>query len=93
MVLARCDGAPAGAGLFTPPHEGLAEIAAVGVIPEYRRRGIASAVGAALTRAVFAAGAMPYLQTETKNEQRLYGRLGYRAIGELIATSLPRQDA
>jgi hypothetical protein len=46
-----------------------------------------------LTRAVFAAGAMPYLQTETKNEQRLYGQLGYRAIGELTATSLPRQDA
>jgi predicted GNAT family acetyltransferase len=58
------------------------------VIPEHRRRGIASAVGAALTRAVFAAGAIPYLQTETRNEQRLYGRLGYRAIGELIAASL-----
>jgi ribosomal protein S18 acetylase RimI-like enzyme len=88
VMLARREGAPAGAGLFTPPHDGLAEIAAIGVIPEHRRRGIASAVGAALTRAVFAAGVIPYLQTETRNEQRLYGRLGYRAIGELTAISL-----
>ena len=88
VVLSRCDGVPAGAGLFTPPRDGLAEIAAVGVVPQFRQRGIASAMGAELTRAVFAAGATPYLQTETTNEQRLYGKLGYRTVGELIAIGL-----
>lgn len=90
VVLARCEGAPAGAGLFTPPGGGLAEIAAVAVLPEYRRRGVATAVGADLSRRVLDAGATPYLQTETDNEQRLYGRLGYSTVGELVAISLPR---
>lgn len=88
VVLARCAGKPAGAGLYTPPRDGLAEIAAVGVLPEYRRRGIASAIGADLSRRVLDAGATPYLQTETRNEQRLYGRLGYATVGELVAISL-----
>lgn len=89
VVLARHAGTPAGAGLHTPPRAGLAQIAAVAVLPEYRRRGIASSVGAELSRRVLAAGAAPYLETETQNEQRLYARLGYSAIGELIAISLP----
>jgi ribosomal protein S18 acetylase RimI-like enzyme len=93
VVLARCEGAPAGAGLFTPPGDGLAEIAAVAVLPEYRRRGIASMVGADLSGRVLDRGATPYLQTESDNEQRLYGRLGYSTVGELIAISLsPRVD-
>jgi ribosomal protein S18 acetylase RimI-like enzyme len=88
VILALCGGAPAGGGLATPPRDGLAELAGVGVIPGYQGRGIASALVAALTRSVFAVGTTPYLQTETTNEQRLYGRLGYRTIGELTATSL-----
>ena len=87
VALARWDGVPAGTGLFTSPRHGLVEIAAVGVLPAYRRRGIASAVTAALTSAAFAAGATPYLQTETANERRLYARLGYHTVGELIAIS------
>lgn len=90
VVLARLDGKPAGAGLFTPPSGGLTEIAAVGVLPEFRRRGIASAVGTALTEGAFAAGLRPFLQTETENEGRLYGRLGYRRIGAVVAMSLPK---
>lgn len=92
VVLARFGGAPAGAGLYTPPCGGLAEIGAVAVLPEYRRRGLASVVSADLSRRVFAAGVVPYLQTETHNEDRLYGRLGYSTVGELMTVSLPRQN-
>jgi len=88
VVLASVDGVPAGAGLFTPARDGLCEIAAVGVLPEFRRRGIASAMVAQLSRSVFAIGATPYLQTESENEQRLYARLGYRTVGELVAIGL-----
>ncbi len=91
VVLARCESEPAGAGLFTPPSDGLAEIAAVAVLPEYRRRGIASAVGADLSQRAFAAGVTPYRQTETHNENRLYGRLGCSTVGELVALSLSQQ--
>lgn len=88
MVLATVDGTPAGAGMFTVPKLGMAEIAGVAVLPEFRRRHIASLVGVELTRRAFAAGARPYLQCETENEGRLYGRIGYRNVGELVTASL-----
>ena len=89
MVLARYLGTAVGAGVFTPPKYNLAEIAGIGVLAAYRRRHIASAMVGALTEAVFATGATPYLQTETINEKRLYGCLGYMTVGHLTATSLP----
>lgn len=89
VVLAWLDDVVAGAGLFAAPSHGLAEIAAVAVLPEFRRRGVASAVVSELSRAVFDAGATPYLQTENENEQRLYGRLGYRTVGSLAVLCLP----
>lgn len=81
--------ARAGSGLFTAPAHGLSEIAAVGVLPRYRRQRIATVIGTVLSRAVIACGATPDLQTETTNEHRLYGKLGYRAVGELVVRSLP----
>lgn len=80
---------PVGAGLFTVPAGGLTEIAAVGVVEEYRWLGIAAATAYRLTRAALDAGAVPYLQAEGEAEQRIYGRLGYRTIGALTAISRP----
>ena len=88
VVLARCFGVPVGAGSFTPPKYELAEIVGVGVLAAYRRRHVATATVGALTEAVFATGATPYLQTETVNEDRLYGSLGYVTVGHLTAKSL-----
>jgi ribosomal protein S18 acetylase RimI-like enzyme len=87
VLLALRDGEPAGAVLALAPNDRLSEIAAVGVAPEHQRRGIASTLVAEASRAVLTSGSWPYLQTETANEQRLYGRLGYERIGSLIATS------
>ena len=67
----------------------LAEIVGVGVLAAYLRRHVASATAAALTEAVFTTGAIPYLQTETVNEERVYGSFGYMTVGHLTAKSLP----
>jgi ribosomal protein S18 acetylase RimI-like enzyme len=88
MVVGTLDGVSAGAGLFTVPKFGMTEIAAVAVLTEFRRRHVASTMGADLTARAFALGLRPFLQCETANESRLYGKLGYRTVGELVTMSL-----
>lgn len=78
---------PAGAGLYTGPQFGLVQLAAVGVLPEFRRRRIASGVTAELTRLALADGHAPYLEAESENEKHVYEPLGYHAIGEMITIS------
>ena len=87
-VLATIDGKPAGAGLYTEPRLGMAEVVGIAVAPEFRRRHLASLITADLTKRAFAAGLQPYLQCETENEGRLYGRVGYRNVGQLVTASL-----
>lgn len=88
VLLARFAGEPAGAGLSVPARYGLAEVAAIGVLEPFRGKGIASALSAEASRWVFNQGATPYLQCETSNEERVYGRIGYTTVGELLAISL-----
>ena len=76
-----------GSGVYTSPQRGLAEIAAVGVFPGYRRRGIATAVSHRLTVAALDAGAAPFLQADGEPEQRMYARIGYRTLGELTLST------
>jgi len=40
-----------------------------------------------LTEAALAAGVVPYLQAEGYAEQRIYARLGYHLVGELVTAS------
>jgi ribosomal protein S18 acetylase RimI-like enzyme len=77
-----------GAGIATPQRRGWCEIAALGVLAEFRLRGIASAVTSELTRAVLAAGHRPFLQAEER-EVSLYQRLGYERVGEVVFAELP----
>lgn len=92
VMCAHYDGAVIGAGLFTAPQRGLAEVAAVGVLPEFRRRGVALALTAQLSSTALSRGARPFLQTESMNEQRLYGRIGYTRVGELATASLTERQ-
>ena len=91
VVLARHRGIPAGGGAFSPPRDGLSLLWGVGVLAEYRRRGIAAAVGELLTRNAHTAGVMPFLEVEGPAERRLYERIGYRQIGVLTTISLPER--
>ncbi|MBC3993091.1 GNAT family N-acetyltransferase [Streptomyces sp. AC563] len=73
-----------------------AGFAAVEVAPEYRRRGLATAVMAALSRAALAEGASAaYLQVEADNARAhaLYDGLGFRPHHPYHYFRAPRDDA
>jgi ribosomal protein S18 acetylase RimI-like enzyme len=84
VAATSADGAVVSAGVLGTPQGGRAEIYAVATAATHRRRGLASAVVAALSTVALDNGLTPYLQCEGPAEQRMYERLGYRAVGELI---------
>ncbi len=80
---------PAGAGVRDAPLDNVAELAGVGVRPAFRRRGIAGAVTARLTHDAFAAGvAAVFLMAAHAEEQRIYSRVGFSAVSEVLHISL-----
>ena len=96
VVLARDagTGAAVGGGLVTAPVDGVSELAAVGVIESHRRRGIASAVTAALTTAAHERGAQTvWLEPAGEREQAIYERAGFRADGAKLWISMPASTA
>ncbi|MFE0421944.1 GNAT family N-acetyltransferase [Streptomyces sp. NPDC058953] len=83
-------GGCAGAGSCSPPAEGTSELAGVGTRPEFRGRGLAGAVTAALTAAAFAKGAgSVWLEAGGDGSRRVYERVGYRAAGTRLYMRLP----
>ncbi|WP_035855220.1 GNAT family N-acetyltransferase [Cryptosporangium arvum] len=83
------DGTCAGAAGCSAPAEGTAELAGVGTRPEYRGRGIAASVTAALTEAAFGAGAdSVWLEYGGEGSRRVYERVGYRVAGRRLYLSL-----
>lgn len=101
VALARdaTSGEPAGSGLCTAPHEGVSELAAVGVRKPFRRRGIAAALTALLTRHGESVGiTTPFLTPEDEATERIYRRAGYTRSTEMLhisfaeASSLVRPD-
>jgi GNAT superfamily N-acetyltransferase len=84
----RGGGDALGAGLYSPPLEGVTEIAAIGVREEARGRGIGGAVSALLADHAFAQGvSFPFLMTAAGNENRVYARAGFHRFGELIGVT------
>ena len=84
----RGGGEALGAGLYSPPLEGVTEIAAIGVREDVRGRGIGGAVTALLADHAFAQGVnFPFLMTTPGNEQGVYARAGFRRFGELIGVT------
>ncbi|WP_052229648.1 GNAT family N-acetyltransferase [Streptomyces sp. CT34] len=89
LALDTVTGQGVGGGQVGPPHGGVSELAAIGVRAAYRRRGIASALAAALTRACPNAGiTTPFLMPENNDSERIYQRLGYRRVSEILHISL-----
>jgi ribosomal protein S18 acetylase RimI-like enzyme len=78
-----------GAGQLGRPHEGVAEVAGIAVRASHRRRGIGGAVTALLTRAGADAGiTTPFLTPGDDAAARVYARVGYRKVGEVLHISL-----
>src|SRR6266511_1954076 len=77
-----------GAGQTTRAVGGVAELVGGAVAAAYRRRGIAAAVSAFLTRTAHDRGAdMVWLEAAGPGEQRVYERVGYRKVGEKLYLS------
>ncbi|MEV0002878.1 GNAT family N-acetyltransferase [Micromonospora sp. NPDC050980] len=78
-------GACAGGGGAAPPADGVSEVAGIAVREPYRRRGLAGAITAGVTRRLFAAGAeVAWLEAGGADSWRVYRRVGYRPAGERL---------
>jgi GNAT superfamily N-acetyltransferase len=88
-ILARTtdDRTPVGAGEFTPIIGGVSEITSIGVIPPYRRRGIAAAMCARLSAEVRARGATTPFLMANDAESRVYARVGFVTRGAVLHIS------
>ncbi|MCF6469640.1 GNAT family N-acetyltransferase [Nonomuraea sp. MG754425] len=93
LVAAAVDdasGQVVGGGQLGRPHEGVAEVAGIAVLPTHRRRGLAGAITALLTREGARAGVgRPFLTPADDAAARVYARVGYRQVGEALHISLP----
>jgi ribosomal protein S18 acetylase RimI-like enzyme len=79
----------AGGASCSAPSVGTAELSGVGTRPAFRGRGIATAVTAALTEAMFAQGALSvWLEYSGDGSRRVYERVGYEPQGTRLYLSL-----
>ncbi|MDQ2748297.1 MAG: GNAT family N-acetyltransferase [Pseudonocardiales bacterium] len=83
------DGFAVAGGVLGTPRGALAEIYGIAVAADQRRRGLGSAVAAALSRIALNRGIAPYLQCEGPGERRMYEGIGYEKVGELIDSRAP----
>jgi ribosomal protein S18 acetylase RimI-like enzyme len=89
-ILARdaLTGEPAGAGGCDVPFKRTTELVAVGVREKFRRRGIAAAMTARLVRAALDAGVTTiFLMAAHEAEARIYARVGFSRVGEVLHIS------
>ncbi|MCG0287683.1 GNAT family N-acetyltransferase [Streptomyces sp. PSAA01] len=83
------DGGCAGGATCSAPAVGTAELAGVGTRPAFRGQGIAAAVTAVLTEAMFARGAQSvWLEYSGDGSRRVYERVGYQPRGTRLYMSL-----
>ena len=79
-VVARdvASGAIVGGGIATVPDDGTTEVAGIGVLEAFRRRGAAGAITARLAREAFARGVTTaFLTPGDDGAQRVYARAGF----------------
>ncbi|GAB2852398.1 GNAT family N-acetyltransferase [Actinoallomurus bryophytorum] len=83
------DGGCAGGASCSVPAVGTSELSGVATRPAFRGRGIATAVTAALTEAMFALGTRSvWLEYSGEGSHRVYERVGYRPEGTRLYMSL-----
>jgi GNAT superfamily N-acetyltransferase len=87
-IAREAGGRPVASGLVAAPSGGLAELAAVGVLPDWRRRGIAAALTGSLGRAAFERGVGTLMLMAYRSEQGIYGRAGFEAASDMVFMSI-----
>jgi predicted GNAT family acetyltransferase len=84
--LARLDGRPVGAGLYTTPFDGLTEVTGLATSKPFRRRGIATALTALAVQTAFEQGVEAvYLTAADERAGRVYERVGFRRFVTMLA--------
>ncbi|MEU0659523.1 GNAT family N-acetyltransferase [Streptomyces lavendulocolor] len=87
------EGGCAGGASCSPPAEGTAELSGVGTRPAHRGRGVAAAVTAALSGAMFTRGAgSVWLEYGGEGSRRVYERVGFTPGGTRLYLSLPQRQ-
>ena len=82
-------GQAVGSGLVDGPIEGIGELAAVGVLESFRRRGIATAVSVRLAVTAHEQGMRMVWLEAAPAEERIYRRAGFAAAGRKLWISRP----
>ena len=78
-----------GAGIATPPHDGVSEVAGIGVRAAFRNQGVAGALTSAITRHAFARGVtLAWLTPGDDGPERVYARAGFARASEQLHISL-----
>jgi RimJ/RimL family protein N-acetyltransferase len=81
-LVALIDGVVIGGGSVAPPIGGLAEVAGIGTLEAYRRRGVATAITAALTQLAFERDVtLAFLTAGSEAAGRVYATVGYQHAG------------
>ena len=84
--LARMEGVPAGAMMFTAPLDGLTELAGGTTLEAYRRRGIGAAMIAAAAAAAFERGVeIAFLTAASEYASGVFQRAGFRWYATALA--------
>ena len=84
-VARRADGLPVGSCLVAAPIDGIAEIAAVGVLENERGKGVGGAVSGFLTHQALQRGIdLPFLMAAHQAEVRMYQRIGFVVFGAML---------
>lgn len=89
LLALTVDGLAVGAGEFTAIVAGVSEITSIGVVPAFRRRGIAAGLCARLVRDVRAAGAASPFLMANEAESKVYRRVGFEPVGEVLHIAIP----
>ena len=87
-ALARIDGQPAAVATLVV-SDSVAELAGVGTLPEFRRRGAALTVSTFLLEEFFKHGEIVWLSAGDETAQAVYERLGFRLLGTQVNISKP----
>ena len=89
LAVAIAEGAGiVGVGEIGGPIDGITEVAGIAVAPGFRRRGIASALTAYLTRTAIENGVTTcWLDPADDGAGAAYARAGYRVVGEMLHMS------
>lgn len=85
-VLVRWDGVPVSTAAWTAVADGVTEVAGVGTLPDYRRRGLGGIATAVATRAAIehAGVTLAWLTPGDDGADRVYRRIGYRTVATSV---------